>query len=109
MKAKPFFIVELNIEPEHEERWHEWYHSVHIPELMKAGKGIVHAARFRKIGGTGNYQYSAVYQFESEESLREFLASPRLAEIKTQYTIEWGKVSDRVNAGYVPFYELTRD
>lgn len=109
MKAKPFFIVQLNIDPAHEERWHEWYHSVHIPEVMEAGKGILHAARFRKIGGTGEYNYSAVYEFESEESLREFLASSRLAEMSAQYNKDWGKVSYRINTGYVPFFERFRE
>ena len=108
MKAKPFFIVELNIEPEHEESWHQWYHSVHIPEMMEVGKGIVHAARFRKIGGTGAYKYAAVYEFESEDSLQEYLDSSRGVELSAQYTRDWGKVSNRVNAAYVPFFELER-
>lgn len=106
---RPFFIVQLNVNPEIEDEWNDWYREVHLPEVMDASSSILRATRFLKHAGSGDYKYAAVYEFDSSEGLREFMSSERLAQMSADYNEGYGKMSERINHAYIPFLSLSRD
>ena len=53
----------MNIAPEHEAEFNEWYDKEHIPALA-AVPGVLCARRFR---GTGNRKYVALYHLETAD------------------------------------------
>lgn len=105
MSARPLFIVQLDIDADVEEEWNHWYNTVHLPEVMAASPAIRKATRYRQTGGTGTKPYCAIYEFEDEKGLNEFLASEQLAEMSAQYNKDWGAKSSRFNHAYVAFEE----
>jgi hypothetical protein len=68
----------MNIAPELEAEFNEWYDKEHIPALA-AVPGVVCARRFR---GTGNRQYVALYHLERPEVVES-------AEWKTARESDW--------------------
>jgi len=72
------FTVKATITPDREKAFNEWYNHEHVPDVMKF-KGVVSARRFKAILPEDRFQYVAVYEFESEETLRRFLDSDHLA------------------------------
>jgi hypothetical protein len=102
---KPMFIVQLVVDADVEDRWNEWYNAVHLPEVMAASRGILSATRYRQTGGTGTYTYCAVYEFEDDLAMKEFMESDRLAAMSAQYNLDWAGKSSRINHFYVPFVQ----
>lgn len=100
---KPLFIVQLNVNPEIEDSWNDWYNKVHLPEVMDASPSIIRATRLQKFAGTGDFKYAAVYEFDGEQGIRDFMASKRLADMSAQYNADFGKLSSRINHAYLPF------
>ena len=106
--SKPLFVVQLNVNPEIEPKWNDWYNTVHLPEVMEASPSIVRATRYQKLAGTGDFKYAAVYEFDTERGLREFMNSERLAQMSAQYNRDYGHLSNRSNYAYLPFITRTR-
>lgn len=61
---------------------------------------VVSARRCEQIVGEDEYRYMAIYEFESEERLREFLDSDHLVELKAEYDANFGN-SGRQRLGLV--------
>lgn len=108
MTAPWIFVVQLEVDADVEDEWNEWYNTVHLPEVMAASPAIVRATRFRQTGGSGTKPYCAIYEFESEQGLHDFMASDRLAEMSADYNRDWGAKSSRFNHAYVAFVERER-
>lgn len=100
--AEPVFLVGLNVHPDDEDRWNEWYEAVHVPEVVAASPEILSATRYRLTDGNTPFRYLAIYRFSSQEGLDRFMASPELAVMSARYTEDWGAVSDRVRGAFVP-------
>lgn len=109
MSSRPLFIVQLEVDADVEDEWNEWYNTVHLPEVMEASPAIRKATRYRQVGGSGTKPYCAIYEFDDEQGLEEFLASERLAEMSAEYNVDWGDKSARFNHAYVAFEERERD
>lgn len=78
------WIVKATISAEEEEAFNRWYNSEHCPQLLRY-RGAVSARRYKKILGDDKYQFMTLYEFDTEETFREFLESDHLVELKTEY------------------------
>jgi hypothetical protein len=66
-EAATLMLIGMNVAPEHEHEFNEWYNSEHIPALA-AVPGTLCARRYRGTGGT--QRYVALYQLSSPEVVR---------------------------------------
>jgi hypothetical protein len=105
---EPLFVVQLNVDKDVEDRWNEWYNTVHVPEVMSLSDEITEATRYRRTNGDVEYEYMAIYRFASEEALATFLQHPHLAEMGEDYLREWGEHSSRVRGFWEPILQKTR-
>jgi antibiotic biosynthesis monooxygenase (ABM) superfamily enzyme len=94
------FTVKATISPDREQAFNEWYNHEHIPDVFKF-KGVVSARRYKATMPEDKFQYIAVYEFESEETLHQFLQSEHLALLRKEYDAHFGDVSERQRAAYV--------
>lgn len=94
------FTVKATITPEREQAFNEWYNREHIPDVLRY-RGAVSARRYRAILPEDKFQYVAVYEFESEETLRAFLDSEHFVGLRKEYDAHFGGVSERQRAAYV--------
>jgi hypothetical protein len=62
--AGGFLVNAMNVVPEHEAEFNEWYNTEHIPQLS-AVPGVVCARRFRAT--SANRKYVALYHLETPE------------------------------------------
>jgi hypothetical protein len=65
--APALFMIGMNVAPEHEHEFNEWYNTEHLPELLSL-PGFLDAARYVAYKGTP--KYLAVYELESAEALK---------------------------------------
>lgn len=65
--AAALLLVSMNVAPEHESEFNEWYNTEHIPALSSV-PGTSCARRYRGIGGT--QRYVALYHLTSPEVVR---------------------------------------
>ena len=97
--ATAVFTVKATITPDREKAFNEWYNHEHVPDVFKY-KGVVSARRYKAITPEDKFQYIAVYEFESEETLRQFMKSDHLKALKKEYDAHFGDVSERQWATY---------
>ena len=62
--AEGFLLNAMNVVPEHEAEFNEWYNTEHIPQLA-AVPGVIMARRFRAT--SANRKYVALYHLESPD------------------------------------------
>jgi uncharacterized protein (DUF1330 family) len=98
--ATALFVVKASITPEQEEAFNRWYDTEHCPQLLQF-RGAVSARRYKAILGEDRHQYMAVYEFESEATLRRFLDSEHFAQLKRDYDASFGDLSERARSAYV--------
>jgi hypothetical protein len=65
--AAALLMVGMNVAPEHEHEFNEWYNTEHIPALGGV-PGVLSARRYRGTGGT--QRYVALYHLEAPEVVR---------------------------------------
>jgi hypothetical protein len=65
--AAALLLIGMNVAPEHEAEFNEWYNTEHIPALSSV-PGTLCARRYRGIGGT--QRYVALYHLNSPEVVR---------------------------------------
>jgi antibiotic biosynthesis monooxygenase (ABM) superfamily enzyme len=82
--ATALFTVKATVPPGREAAFNEWYNHEHVPDVLRF-KGVVSARRYRSTEAADRFQYMAVYEFESEETLRRFLASEHFAGLIRDY------------------------
>ena len=63
-EAKALLVIAMNVAPEHEHEFNEWYNTEHIPALGSV-PGTLSARRYRGTGAT--QRYVALYHFASPE------------------------------------------
>ena len=68
MAAKILMEVRVNIAPEKEEAFNEWYNNVHVPEIT-AVPGFLSGRRFKRVSGD-EIEYMALYELESLDPLK---------------------------------------
>ncbi|HEV2301876.1 MAG TPA: hypothetical protein VGR91_09945 [Stellaceae bacterium] len=62
--AEAILLIGMNVAPEHEGEFNEWYNSEHIPALGSV-PGVLAARRYR--GGGASQRYVALYHFAASE------------------------------------------
>src|SRR4051812_18080316 len=93
------FTVKATVDAADEARFNEWYNHEHIPDVLKF-KGVVSARRYRAILPEDRFQYVAMYEFESEATLRAFLDSEHFAWLKREFDAQFS-TCERQRAAYV--------
>lgn len=97
-------IVAAESTPEKEARFDEWYREVHIPMLFQF-EGVKEINRYRLKGEDKQLsKYLTIYEFDNEEDLKAFPASPAFAEAikdfeahkeETGFTSRWFAVYEQ--------------
>ncbi|HXT82690.1 MAG TPA: DUF4286 family protein, partial [Acetobacteraceae bacterium] len=67
--AEGLLAVSMNVAPEAEAEFNEWYNTEHIP-LLGAVPGILSARRFRAAGSGVERKYLALYNAKSVDAIR---------------------------------------
>jgi hypothetical protein len=62
--AVALLLIAMNVAPEHEAEFNEWYNTEHLPALASV-PGVLRARRYRGTGAT--QRYAATYHFASPE------------------------------------------
>lgn len=94
------FTVRATITKAKEADFNRWYNEEHAPHLLRF-QGAVSAKRYRAILGEDKYQYLAVYEFQDEPTFRRFWESDHLKDLRREYDVAFGDVSERTPAAYV--------
>lgn len=82
---------------EKEEEFNEWYNSIHVPEVLSA-PGVLAATRYTATGPTqGLTRYIAVYEFDSEETVKKAMSSKEMSSAIRDFTMRWGKYSSNLS------------
>jgi hypothetical protein len=93
------FTVKSTIPAEKDAAFNEWYHREHIPDVLRY-RGAVSARRYRAVMPEDRFQYLALYEFQDEPTLREFLASDHFAWLKKEFDTHFPD-GERQRAAYV--------
>jgi hypothetical protein len=72
--TKPFLVVRASLDPASMEEFQRWYREVHLRHVLDI-PGIVGAYRSDWTRGKANW--TALYEFDSEDSIQPALASPQ--------------------------------
>ena len=62
--TKYLFIVRMDVDPEKEDRFNEWYNKEHVPALLKV-PGVTAAYRYTSLEGAP--KYTAIYELEKPD------------------------------------------
>lgn len=73
--------VRVDIDPEKEDEFNDWYNKVHIPGIVNC-PGFISGRRYRSV--RGEPRYMALYEIESVEALK----SPQFKEESGWYQFE---------------------
>ena len=85
MKAEPrgLLLVMMDIDPEHEAEFNEWYEKEHVPERL-AVPGFISGRRFRAVEGAP--KYLALYELENADVVKSDAYLERLRKSPTEWT-----------------------
>lgn len=90
-KSRPIYVVELkrkkdvDMPPDVEKAFNEHYNNIHL-SLMSKVPGVINICRYKAVSGTylgtimESDKYVAIYEIESEESIKQALSSPERKE-----------------------------
>jgi Domain of unknown function (DUF4286) len=98
--ATALFVVRASIPKEREVEFNRWYNEEHCPQVLQY-RGAVSARRYRALPGEDKYQYMAVYEFQDQPTLEQFLDSEHFAALKREFDAHFGGVSERARSAYV--------
>jgi antibiotic biosynthesis monooxygenase (ABM) superfamily enzyme len=79
-KGKFFLIVQVDVDPEDEKEFNEWYDTEHIPMFMKV-PGVLSAKRAVAMDKYPRPKYITIYEYEDEsvalsEAYKKVLETP---------------------------------
>jgi antibiotic biosynthesis monooxygenase (ABM) superfamily enzyme len=104
------FVVKATIAPEREADFNEWYNTRRAAEAAQV-PGLVAMRRYVPVPvdvgahpGAEPWQYMVVYEFDSEESLRDFAASETLRAMTVDYEARFGGAGNRARLTYRQVY-----
>jgi len=103
MAQTALFVVKATITADKEAEFNDWYHKVHIPDVLKY-PGCLSAHRYKATSGEDKFQYMAVYEFEDQKTLEDFLKSHHVKELARDYDLRFGAFSERARMTYLQVY-----
>ncbi|MFC1952304.1 hypothetical protein ACFLV8_01525 [Chloroflexota bacterium] len=101
MEPTVLHIIGTNFRPEKEEEINIWYTTHHTPLILKGP--ATRFERCQRIGDDETYpKYLAIYEFESEKVLNDYLRSPLANEVQkdAQSWRERGDITDAWSVSY---------
>jgi hypothetical protein len=101
--AVGLFVVRATLAKDREVAFNQWYNNEHLPQVLQYN-GDICGRRYRKVVGEDQYEYIAMYEFASEEVLRQFLQSDALKALRAEYDKHFGDVSERTGQGWVQVF-----
>ncbi len=108
--ARPaLLVVKATVAPELEAAFNAWYDTVRAAEAA-AVPGCTAMRRYAPIAldsphaGSEPWQYMVCYEFDSEESLRAFLASDTLRAMTRDYDARFAGAGGRARFAYRQIY-----
>jgi antibiotic biosynthesis monooxygenase (ABM) superfamily enzyme len=91
MAKKGLFIVMAKVAPEQEEAYNRWYNEDHMPKALERFPGVLSGRRYKIMEGEDEYQYLAIYEFESYEKMEETMKSDIIKQLVQEYNEAFGK------------------
>ena len=96
---KYLMMVKMDVPPESEEEFNNWYNKVHIPGLLSV-PGVLSAKRYVAVEGDGP-KYLAVWEIESPEVTR---SETYTKEVRTRPNPVGARVKNRIRTIYEQIY-----
>lgn len=90
LDKKGLFVVMAKVAPEKEEAFNRWYNEDHMPKALERFPGVLSGRRYKILEGGGEYQYWALYEFESYEKMAATMKSDVLQELIREYNQAFG-------------------
>jgi antibiotic biosynthesis monooxygenase (ABM) superfamily enzyme len=90
MKRKGLFIIWAKVKPEDEEAYNRWYNEDHMPKALERFPGVLSGRRYKILEGEDEYQYLALYEFETYEAMHAAVNSDILKELINEYNEAFG-------------------
>jgi antibiotic biosynthesis monooxygenase (ABM) superfamily enzyme len=109
MPPPAILVVKATIAPELERAFNAWYDTVRAREAARV-PGCVAMRRYAAMpldgahAGAEPWQYMVCYEFDSEASLRAFLASDTLGDMTADYDARFGGAGERARFAYRQIY-----
>jgi len=88
-KARYVFVIAIDVDPEKEVEFNEWYNTEHIPRILKVS-GMLSGNRYVAVDGTP--KYLTIYELENPEvmkskAFREAVDTEWLKRIRPYYRV----------------------
>jgi len=90
-QKKGLFIVMAKMREEDEEAFNRWYNEEHMPKALERFPGVLSGRRYKILEGEEEYNYLALYEFESYEIMKSALDSDILKQLIKEYDEAFGK------------------
>ncbi len=90
MDQKGMLIIMAKVIPEKEEAFNRWYNEEHLPRVLDRLPGILSARRYRIMEGEEEFQFMALYEFETYKALDAALNSAAMKKLIEEYNEAFG-------------------
>jgi antibiotic biosynthesis monooxygenase (ABM) superfamily enzyme len=105
--AAPYlFVVRANVTPDQEAAFNAWYDREHVHDVAKL-PGCIGGTRYRVLDGLEgdtSFTYLALYEFDSEESIRSAANSEYFQDLIREFNAQFGQHTNRVRSFYGQIY-----
>lgn len=91
MDKKGLLIIMAQVKPEDEEAFNKWYNEDHLPKAIERFPGVLSGRRYKILEGEEEYQYLALYEFESYETMHATVHSEVIQGLIQEYDAAFGK------------------
>jgi antibiotic biosynthesis monooxygenase (ABM) superfamily enzyme len=91
MEQKGMLIIMAKVAPEKEEAFNRWYNEEHLPRALERLPGAISGRRYKILEGEQEYQFLALYEFESYQSLDSALKSDAMKQLVEEYNEAFGE------------------
>ena len=91
MQQKGLFVVMAKLTPDKEEAYNRWYNEEHMPRFLERIPGVLSGRRYKILEGEEEYQFLALYEFESYEAMDAALKSDAVKQMIREYNEAFGE------------------
>jgi len=92
MAQKGVFIVMAKVKPEDEDAFNQWYNEEHLPRALERFPGVLSGRRYKVMEGENEYQFLALYEFESYEAMHAAVNSDVIKQLIKEFDEAFGDV-----------------
>ena len=91
MGKKGLFIVMAKVKPEDEDAFNRWYNEDHLPKALERFPGVLSGRRYKILEGEDEYQYMALYEFESYDAMHATVNSTVIQGLIQEFNAAFGE------------------